>query len=251
DGALEYARVTEASSLHVLFPEPARLGELQQHGLLLRKDCQFHWHNRGYQTFDDFLASFTAEKRKKARRERRRVTEAGIRFRVLTGAEMDDDCWTAIMPLYASTFWRRGQNPYLGEAFFRAVATALPRQLIVIMATTDTEVIATAICFRSADTLYGRYWGCAGDFHSLHFETCYYQGIEYCIAERLPTFEPGTQGEHKVARGFSPTEVWSGHWLSDARFATAIDQYLVRERHHIDEYIDVIHAHTPYRRSPQ
>jgi hypothetical protein len=179
------------------------------------------------------------------------VTEAGIVFRTLTGDEIDDSLWAEIMPLYASSFWRRGREPYLNEAFFRTVAHSLPGQLIVIMALAHDRPVAVAILFRSDDNLYGRYWGTSGDYHSLHFETCYYQGIEYCIQHGLQTFEPGTQGEHKIARGFVPTEVWSAHWLSDPRFAAAVDQYLGRERAHIDEYISVVQDHVPYRRDGQ
>jgi hypothetical protein len=248
DGALEHARETGASSVHVLFPDRAESLELQERGLLLRKDCQFHWHNRGYATFDDFLAEFTAEKRKKAKRERRRVAEAGIRFRILDGSEIDDRLWAEIMPLYGSSFWRRGREPYLGEEFFRLVARSMPGEFVVILAMAGRTAVAVAICFRSDQTLYGRYWGSAGEYHSLHFETCYYQGIEYCIRQGLKTFEPGTQGEHKIARGFVPAEVWSAHWLSDSRFFSAIDRYLDSERHQVDEYIGVVHEHTPYRR---
>ena len=124
----------------------------------------------------------------------------------------------------------------------------LPDNLLVILARLRGEPVATAICYRSADTLYGRYWGSTGDFHSLHFETCYYQGIEYCIENGLRTFEPGTQGEHKIARGFAPTETWSAHWLSHPQFAAAIDNYLERERAHIDEYMDSARDHVPFRK---
>ncbi|CAG0943048.1 hypothetical protein GPROT2_01981 [Gammaproteobacteria bacterium] len=248
DAALEHARETGASSLHVLFPDGDEAASLGRRGLLVRKDCQFHWHNRGYGSFDDFLGQFTAEKRKKARRERRRVAEAGIRFRILDGGDIDAPLWDAIMPLYASTFWRRGREPYLNEDFFRRVARALPGQMLVVLAMLHEAPVAVAILFRSADTLYGRYWGSSGDYHSLHFETCYHQGIEYCIAHGLQRFEPGTQGEHKIARGFEPEAVWSAHWLSDPRFSAAIDRHLEREREHIDGYIDVVQDHVPFRR---
>ena len=123
------------------------------------------------------------------------------------------------MPLYASSFWRRGREPYLNEAFFRRVSAVMPDNVLAIVAMRSGEPVATALCFRSADTLYGRYWGSEGDYHSLHFETCYYQGIEYCIEQGLKSFEPGTQGEHKISRGFVPTETWSAHWLSHPQFA--------------------------------
>lgn len=248
DTALALTQRSGASSLHLLFPDPAEMPLCSAAGMSLRKDCQFHWHNRGYTCFEDFLGSFTAEKRKKARRERRRVAEAGISFEHLSGRQIDDRLWAQLMPLYASSFLRRGRNPYLNEDFFRRIAATLPDNLLVILAKLRGEPVAVAICYRSADTLYGRYWGSAGDFHSLHFETCYYQGIEYCIANGLQKFEPGTQGEHKLARGFSPTETWSAHWLSHPQFAAAVDNYIERERAHIDEYMDSARDHVPFRK---
>jgi hypothetical protein len=237
----------DASSLHLLFPAADEIADLKQAGMLIRKDCQFHWLNRGYESFDDFLGEFTSVKRKKVRRERRRIQESGIRFQVLTGTELNDELWQKIMPLYGSSFWRRGREPYLNEAFFKIIAQTLPRNIVVILAEFNSEPIATAICFRSHDTLYGRYWGSSGRYHSLHFETCYYQGIDYCIANGLDRFEPGTQGEHKISRGFVPAETWSAHWLSHPQFASAVDDYLDRERSHIDDYIDAVREHVPYR----
>ncbi|MBL8226011.1 MAG: N-acetyltransferase [Chromatiales bacterium] len=247
--AMELARESGASSLHVLFPPEDEVAALEGEGLLRRKDCQFHWHNQGYATFDDFLGTFTAEKRKKAKRERRRVAEAGIRFRHLTGRDIDAGLLARIMPLYASSFWRRGREPYLNEDFFRRLCATLPDSLLVILALQGDEPVATAICYRGADALYGRYWGSSADYHSLHFETCYYQGIEYCIEQGISLFEPGTQGEHKISRGFVPTATWSAHWLSHPQFFAAIDQYLDRERAHIDRYIAEVNEHVPYRRS--
>jgi predicted N-acyltransferase len=237
-----------ASSVHVLFPTAQQADDLAASGLLIRKDCQFHWRNRRYHDFEDFLGDLQSAKRKKLRRERRRILEAGIRFEILHGNELDSAMWTKIMPLYASSFLRRGREPYLNQEFFESVSSALPEQTVVILAIHEDEPIATAICFRSDDTLYGRYWGSAGRFHSLHFETCYYQGIEYCIKNGLQTFEPGTQGEHKIARGFVPTETWSAHWLSHPQFTAAIDDYLDRERSYIDEYMDAVNQHVPYRK---
>jgi predicted N-acyltransferase len=247
--ARDLARESGASSLHVLFPTDEEVAALEGEGLLRRKDCQFHWHNQGYGSFDDFLGTFTAEKRKKAKRERRRVAEAGIRFRHLSGREIDPDLLARIMPLYASSFWRRGREPYLNEDFFRRLCATLPDSLLVILALRGDEPVATAICYRGTDALYGRYWGSSADYHSLHFETCYYQGIEYCIEHGIGLFEPGTQGEHKISRGFVPTATWSAHWLSHPQFFAAIDQYLHRERAHIDRYIAEVSEHVPYRRS--
>ena len=247
DAARSFAQTQDLSSLHLLFPAQEEIAGLKRSGMLIRKDCQFHWHNRGYECFDDFLGELTSAKRKKLRRERRRIAEAGISFRIATGAELTATDWDKLMPLYASSFLRRGREPYLNQAFFQSIAQQLPEQLIVIIAEHDDEPIATAICFRSSTCLYGRYWGSAGRYHSLHFETCYYQGIEYCIANGLTRFEPGTQGEHKIARGFVPTETWSAHWLSHPRFNAAIDDYIGRERGYIDEYMDAVNQHVPYR----
>jgi len=243
------AEALSVSSLHVLFPSESEARELESQDLLLRKDCQFHWRNAGYADFDEFLGEFTSVKRKKVRRERRRVHEEGIRFRRLTGHDLCGERWQEIMPLYASSFWRRGREPYLNQSFFVTVSEALPDDLLVILAEKDDEPIACAICFRSDDTLYGRYWGAAGRFHSLHFETCYYQGIDYCIEQGLQRFEPGTQGEHKISRGFVPTATWSAHWLSHPQFAAAVDDYLDRERSYIDEYMDAAGNHVPYRQA--
>lgn len=240
-----------ASSLHILFPEAGELPRMRAADLLVRKDCQFHWHNDGYRDFDQFLEGFTSAKRKKARRERRRVAEAGIHFETLDGNDMTPALWDEIIPLYASTFWQRGRDPYINREFFAQISKTMPDNVVLFIARQNTRTVAVAICFRSAATLYGRYWGSVGYFDSLHFETCYYQGIDYCIREGLQRFEPGTQGEHKIARGFVPVETWSAHWLSHPRFADAVDSYLSHERRHIDRYIDAVRDHVPYRRNQE
>ncbi len=248
DAIRRRAEARGISSWHVLFPHYREHKILADHGLLMRKDCQFHWHNRDYSTFDDFLSELRAVKRKKLRRERRRIQESGISFRHLGGADLTSDLWHAIMPLYASSFLRRGHKPYLNQAFFEAVTANMPEQILVILAEYHNEPIASAICFRSDDTLFGRYWGNSARYHSLHFETCYYQGIDYCIAHGLKNFEPGTQGEHKISRGFEPTETWSAHWLSHSQFADAVNTYLDRERTYTDDYIETVRDHVPFRR---
>ncbi len=245
--ARELAQRAGASSLHILFPDHADQRIAQTAGMLMRKDCQFHWHNRGYQDFDEFLQTFTASKRKKARRERRRVSEAGIAFRTLCGDELEAGDWAAIMPLYAGTFLRRGREPYLNEEFFAHITAALPESVVVFAGYRESAMVGTAICFRSDTHLYGRYWGANEFVDSLHFETCYYQGIDYCIAEGLQVFEPGTQGEHKISRGFIPSETWSAHWLSHPEFAAAVDEYLSSERRHVDQYMDFLGEHIPYK----
>jgi len=245
--ARELATRSGASSLHILFPDQHDRDKAEQEDMLLRKDCQFHWHNRDYESFDQFLNTFTASKRKKARRERRRVSEAGIVFRTLRGDELDDADWEDIMPLYTGTFMRRGREPYLNQDFFQRVASAMPDSLVVFAGYRAEEMVGVAICFRSDTHLYGRYWGANEFVDSLHFETCYYQGIDYCIEHKLNVFEPGTQGEHKISRGFVPTETWSAHWLSHPEFAAAVDEYLSNERRHVDRYMNFLGERVPYK----
>ena len=237
-----------ASSLHVLFPTDGERDFLCSEGLLPRKSCQFHWHNDGYDSFEEFLRRFTSAKRKKVRRERRRIAEANVRFEHLAGDAPSEQDWDIVYGYYAHTFLRRGRAPYLNREFFAEVARTMPESLVIILARIGGRPIAAAICFRGEDTLYGRYWGSLADFHSMHFEACYYQGIEYCIREGLSRFEPGTQGEHKLSRGFIPTATWSNHWIPDPEFAQAIGRFLDRERDHVDAYMEELAAHAPYRK---
>jgi hypothetical protein len=246
-GAREVALELDASSLHVLFPTDAERELLDRAGFLCRKGCQFHWHNDGYADFDDFLGRFSSAKRKKAKRERRRVVEAGITFDHLRGDEPTTAEWDAIFEFYAHTFRRRGRAPYLNKRFFAEVARTMPGNLVIVLARQRGEPIACAICFRGGDTLYGRYWGSVADLHSLHFETCYHQGIEYCIRAGLRRFEPGTQGEHKISRGFTPQPTWSCHWLRDRDFHDAVADFLSRETRHVDAYMDELDEHVPFR----
>jgi uncharacterized protein len=248
--AIDYARSEQLSSWHVLFPTDDAAERLQSAGLILRRDCQFHWYNHGYESFDAFLATFTAEKRKKAKRERRRVAEAGIVFDTLCGGDMNDALWDAVYPFYADTFYRHGHEPYLNLAFFKRIAASMPDQLMLKVARVGREPIAVAIFFVGDDALFGRYWGAGGNYHSLHFETCYYQGIEYCIERKLQRFEPGTQGEHKVPRGFVPTLMSSAHFVADPRFAAAIRDFAAREARGVDSYAAAVNEHVPYHRTP-
>jgi predicted N-acyltransferase len=193
------------------------------------------------------LAGFTAEKRKKAKRERRRVAEAGIEFDTRLGGEMSDALWNTVYGFYADTFYRHGHDPYLNLDFFKRIAAAMPDQLMLKIARHGREPIAVAIFFVGEDALFGRYWGAGGNFHSLHFETCYYQGIEYCIEHGLRRFEPGTQGEHKVPRGFVPTLTSSMHDIVDPRFSAAIRDFAQREARGVDHYAAAVNEHVPYR----
>lgn len=248
--AMSYAQSEQLSSWHVLFPADEVVQELQSAGLILRSDCQFHWLNHDYESFDAFLATFTAEKRKKAKRERRRVAEAGIEFDTLHGGDMNDALWDTVYGFYADTFYRHGHDPYLNLDFFKRLAASMPDRIMLKVARIGSQPIAAAIFFVSDDALFGRYWGAGGNYHSLHFETCYYQGIEYCIEHGLRRFEPGTQGEHKVPRGFVPTLMNSAHFIVDPRFAAAIDDFARREARGVANYAAAVNEHVPYHRAP-
>jgi len=249
--AIKLAEDSHCSSLHVLFPDALDLEVCRNLQLQLRKDCQFHWHNRNYGNFDDFLQTFSASKRKKVRQDRRRVADAGITFRRMHGADMSAADWRRAYELISVTFMQRGSLPYFDLNFFRTIGAQLPAQVLVIFAEKAGKSIAAAVFFESARTLYGRYWGSDGNYDALHFETCYYQGIEYCIAGGKTLFEPGTQGEHKVARGFSPVATWSAHWLRHPEFYTAIGAYVSEEARHIDRYMESVNDRSPYRRKDQ
>ena len=241
------AAESSLSSAHALFVNEADRGVCEAAGWLMRRDCQFHWTNRGYATFDAFLETFTAEKRKKAKRERRRVAEAGVTYDTRLGGDMDARMIDRIYAFHRDTFLRHGHEPYLTREFFTEISRTLPSALMAKVAVQSGHPIACAIFFQGPDTLYGRYWGSATDQHSLHFETCYHQGVDYCIEHGLKRFEPGTQGEHKVARGFEPTLTWSAHFITDKRFRAAIEDYLEREGPSIDAYAEEIREHVPFR----
>jgi len=247
EAALQYARDESVSSLHLLFPRADELDELKDAGFTIRTDCQFHWQNNNYSCFDDFIASFSSSKRKKARRDRRRVAEQGITFRHLKGQALDAALWSEVYELISITFLRRGSMPYFSLEFFIEVSRAQPDSILVVLAEKGGSAIAAAVFFDSEQTLYGRYWGAAGHYDALHFETCYYQGIDYCIAHKRARFEPGTQGEHKISRGFLPETTWSAHWLERPEFFSAIEQYLDHERQHVERYVDAVQEHSPYR----
>ena len=245
----ERAQAERLSSVHSLFLDEAGRAACAASGWLLRRDCHFQWHNRGYRDFGDFLDAFSAEKRKKVRRERRRVLEQGIEFRTLDGTQLDDRQLETVYAFHALTFIRHGHTPYLNRSFFTRVARALGPAFFVKLALHAGRPVAAAVFFRSADTLYGRYWGAETDYHSLHFETCYYQGIDYCIEHALQRFEPGTQGEHKISRGFEPAITWSAHWIANAPLRRAIGAYLEREGGAIDAYASEADAHAPFRKT--
>lgn len=247
--AVALAEETDASSLHWLFTNQEDTARLQELGHLRRTGCNFHWHNRGYHSFDDFLGALSSRKRKKIRRERRRVTEAGIRMQLLHGQDMSAADWEIMFGFYRSTFDRKWGEPSLTLDFFREISRTMGEQLVLVFAYQGGEAVAGAIMLRGENALYGRHWGCREAWHSLHFEACYYQGIEYCIEQGLELFEPGAQGEHKISRGFLPTYTWSVHWIRDSRFRDVIQRYLLQEHEMMVDYHDDLQCTSPFRQN--
>jgi len=235
------------SSIHGQFVTADDRSAFVEAGWIPRTDVQFHWVNQGYRDFEHYLEGFTTKSRKNVRRERRRVTEAGLTCETLLGPALKRRDIDEIYDLHRDTFLQHGREPYLTREFFRALPGAIGEHFMVKRARLGDETVAAAVFYWSREALYGRYWGTKEQFHSLHFELCYHQGIEFCIERGIARFEPGTQGEHKVSRGFVPQKTWSTHWIVDPRFRAAIGDYLRREGTHMDEYAREIQKHVPFR----
>ena len=247
EAALEVARRFGASSWQCLFIEDPDRAWLAASGMLMRRGVQFHWFNKGYRDFDEFLAGFTAEKRKKLKRERRAVSESDLRLEALHGDEIDLPLWAAIHRQYRDTFARYGNHPAFPVEFFVEAGALLGRRLVVFIAFKDETPVASAICYRDRDTLYGRHWGTAIDLPGLHFELCYYQGIEYCINHGLKRFEPGAQGEHKLARGFEPVPTWSAFWIANQGMRRAVADFIAREDSVMQDYEAETTSRLPFK----
>jgi predicted N-acyltransferase len=246
-GCVEVARQAEVSSLHLTFLPEAQWRMLGDMGLLLRIDTQFHWHNHGYGSFDDFLASLTSKKRKNLNRERREIAESDIEIEWLTGSDLREQHWDAFFEFYTDTGNRKWGSPYLTRRFFSMVSQAMADRVLLILCRRGRRYIAGALNFIGSDTLYGRNWGCIEDHRFLHFETCYYQAIDFAISRGLAHVEAGAQGAHKVARGYLPQTTYSAHWIRDQGLRDAIARYLKDERRYVEADIDYIAAHTPFR----
>jgi predicted N-acyltransferase len=247
DAALNLARDTGVSSLHCLFPAGPEVAHFESAGLTLRASVQFHWRNEGYSDFDDFLARMNHDKRKKIRQERRKVSDAGITFRCLRGAEASPADWRFFVECYNRTYRSHHSTPYLNLNFFERLVQAMPERLLLILGYRQGLPVASAFNIIGDDTLYGRYWG-TREFHSgLHFEACYYQAIEFCIGEKIGSFEGGAQGEHKLARGLLPRRTVSAHWLAHPEFAEAITRFLRKETNGIEHYVDELSEHSPFK----
>ncbi|NLO79713.1 MAG: N-acetyltransferase [Xanthomonadaceae bacterium] len=250
DAARQLLSEHALSSAHWLFPTAEQARLLAESGYMLRHGCQFHWENRGYRDFDDFLAALSAKKRKNLRQERRRVREAGIEFEWLHGTDASSTDWLTFERFYRDTFLAYGNVPILNASFFQDVGRHLGDRVLLVLARQRGRTVAGALFLRSSDTLYGRYWGSSIALSGLHFETCYYQGIEYCIRHGLQRFEPGAQGEHKVARGFLPSRTYSAHWIKDPQLQRVIAAFLQREKPQVAAYMEYMSRQSPFRQAP-
>ena len=245
--ALALARDHRLSSLHCLFATPVEAQRMAALGMMLRTTVQFHWANRGYASFEDFLASFSHDKRKKVRQERRKVSDAGIRFKWLEGDEILERDWAFFNRCYRQTYREHRSSPYLNLEFFCRIGRAMPKHTVLIIAERDGLPIAASLNLLAPGRLCGRYWGALQHHSALHFETCYYQGIEYCIARGIASFEGGSRGEHKLARGLMPVETCSAHWLAHPEFASAIEKFLAREATALENYVDELNERSPFK----
>lgn len=245
----QIAKEIGASSWHGLFPEKELHTLLEKNGLMSRLGTQYHWFNKNYRDFEHFLEFFTSRKRKNLRKERQKVLNHSVELKVFTGTEISDALLHRFYHFYQITYLKRGRKGYLTPQFFTLLRDTMPEQLVLVIAEANNQAVAGALSLKSSDTLYGRYWGCLEEYDSLHFETCYYQGIEYCIREGLKRFDPGAQGEHKIQRGFEPIETWSAHWIKEPGFQAGINQFLEEEAESMKHQIEELRTWLPFRKN--
>ncbi|WP_305097371.1 GNAT family N-acetyltransferase [Croceibacterium aestuarii] len=237
----------DLSSAHATFIEPAQRNLFERAGWLLRNDIQFHWHNRGYESFEEFLGDLSSRKRKDLRKERARAQD-GVEIRHLSGRAIRPEHWDAFWVFYQDTGARKWGQPYLTREAFDLFGERMGERVLLILAYEDGAPIAGALNFIGADALYGRYWGCTVDRPFLHFELCYYQAIDAAIERGLERVEAGAQGGHKLARGYAPVQTWSAHWIADQGFREAVADYLQREREGVAQDSLYLAARTPFRK---
>lgn len=247
DTATTLARQHAASSIHFLFTDSQTNQQLADRGFVQRNHSQFQWRNDNYQDFAGFLSRMNAKKRKNIKRERRRIDEAGIEYRWHNAEQLSDSAIAHMFAFYQRTIRRYGAQQYLTPEFFHHLHSQLADHTHVLLAYHNDTAIAGGLYFSSADTLYGRYWGALDDFHSLHFETCYYQPIDYAIKRGYQRFEAGAQGEHKLARGLLPSDTYSMHWLANPQFKHAVARYTEMEAERMARYTELLNQHSPFR----
>ncbi|HTJ65545.1 MAG TPA: GNAT family N-acetyltransferase [Alphaproteobacteria bacterium] len=235
------------SSVHATFLEAQDREAFEDAGWMIRAGCQYHWQNDGYGSFDDFLGALSSRKRKDIRKERRQVAEAGIEMVTLTGGDLKPEHWDVFYRFYMDTSDRKWGSPYLTRDFFQQIGRTMPDRIVLIMARHEGKWVAGALNLLGSEALYGRNWGCSADFRFLHFETCYYQAIEFAIARGLARVEAGAQGEHKIQRGYLPVRMESAHWIEHAGLRNAIDQFLTQERAAMEHHMAMLAEHSPFR----
>ncbi|CAA9891386.1 conserved hypothetical protein [Candidatus Methylobacter favarea] len=244
----ENAAQKEISSWHCLFPDQQQVELFRALGLGIREGVQFQWFNKGYRDFGDFLQTLNASKRKMVKRERRKVSEQGVEMIRLAGRDVSELQWRIFFRFYTMTYIKRGSRPYLNLEFFLACAATMSDRLLLVLAVKDNSYVGAALSFVGTDTLYGRYWGCLEEYNALHFEACYYQGLDYCIEHGLKRFDSGAQGEHKISRGFEPVTTYSAHWLRDEQFAKAIEHFLTEEQQAVQLYKQEASTYLPFKK---
>jgi predicted N-acyltransferase len=237
------------SSAHVLFPLGEQTQAMVDQGFMLRDSVQFHWHNHQFVSFEQFLSTLTMKRRKNIRQEREKVSREGISFRHIPGQSATDEDWEFFYRCYANTYMEHHSSPYLNQDFFKLLCSRMPENLHLILAQRGSSPIAASLLFVDpvSSTAYGRYWGALEHIPCLHFETAYYQAIEYCIEQKIETFEGGAQGEHKMARGFLPKTIQSAHFIVDPQFSKAVKHFLEREQLGIGAYVDELAEHSPLK----
>ena len=237
------------SSVHILLADKDEINLYSNQDFSLRTSYSFHWFNKEYKNFGNFLEDMTSRQRKNIKKERSKICSQGIVMSKIKGSEITDEMLEIFYKFYQVTYLKRGMRGYLNLDFFKYIVNQMPESILMVLAQNSSrEYVAGALNFYDEEKLYGRYWGCLEEYDSLHFETCYYQGIEFCIEEKLDSFDPGVQGEHKIKRGFCPIETFSAHWIKDIRFKEAIDDFLSRERAHILEYNQDRKSRLPFRK---
>ena len=245
---LQIAQKIQVSSLHITFMPKNQWENAGKLGLLKRVDTQFHWTNANYDSFEDFLRALSSKKRKNIRRERRGAVENNIEIEWITGSDLTESHWDAFYQFYVDTGNRKWGTPYLTRAFFSMLSETMPDETLLIMCKREGKYIAGAINFIGSNTLFGRNWGCIEDHRFLHFETCYYQAIDFAIQHGINRVEAGAQGGHKIARGYMPQQTYSAHWIRNSEFRDAIKNYLNSEESFVQQDIDWIEKHTPFRK---
>ncbi len=237
-----------ATNWQCLFPTKELSDQFKEKGWLQRVDVQFHWFNRNYQVFDDFTATFASRKRKNLLKERRKITDSTIQINKVEGADISEEIWQRFFMFYQATYLKRSRHGgYLNLELFLKLADTMPENIMMVVATDAQNIVAAALYFKSNNTLFGRYWGCIEEHQFLHFECCYYQGIEYCITHNLTKFDAGAQGEHKIQRGFEPVITYANYHILHPQFGPAIADFLVQEQLHNNQYIEAAKAKLPFK----